>query len=108
MTTLEIEGLKTEIERVDDIPLIYGMLEQMDLCARTIRVYGLEAKRLRIDATVGSVSHDPEQHTLFQVGKAKNGLYETQFKLSLASLDPLGLPIVCDMEAGNRARLQLY
>jgi len=198
MTTLEIEGLKTEIERVDDIPLIYGLLEQMDiqtivdsaiqphgnwqglspgwvvtlwlthilseqshlmepvqqwtrthlttlrrltgqpvqeldmtddrlaLClsylheratwtaieeqlgARTIRIYGLEAKRLRLDATVGSVSHDPEQHTLFQVGKAKNGLYETQFKLSLASLDPLGLPIVCDVAAGNRADDPLY
>jgi transposase len=198
MTSLDIEGLKGEIERVDDIPLIYGLLERMGIQAivdsviqahgnwqgvspgwvvtiwlihilseqshlmepvqlwtrkhlttlrrltgqrvdeldmtddrlalclfylhkratwtaiekqlgvRTIRIYGLEAKRLRIDATVGTVSHDPAQHTLFKVGKAKNGLYETQFKLSLASLDPLGLPIVCDVEAGNRADDPLY
>jgi transposase len=198
MTSIDIEGLKTEIERVDDIPLIYGLLDRMGiqaivdnvvrphgnwqglspgwvvtiwlihilseqshlmepvqswtgkhlttlrrltgqaveeldltddrlaLClsylherstwtaiekqlgARTIRVYGLEAKRLRLDATVGRVSHDPGQHTLFKVGKAKNGLYEIQFKLSLASLDPLGLPIVCDVEAGNRADDPLY
>lgn len=198
MTSIDIEGLKTEIERVDDIPLIYGLLERMGIQAivdkvvcrhgnwqglspgwvitiwlihilseqshlmepvqpwtrshlttlrrltgqpieeldmsddrlalclfylheratwtaieeqlggRAIRVYGLEAKRLRLDATVGTVSHDPTQHTLFKVGKAKNGLYEIQFKLSLASLDPLGLPIVCDVEAGNRADDPLY
>ncbi len=29
MTSIEIEGLKTEIERVDSIPLIYGLLERM-------------------------------------------------------------------------------
>lgn len=198
MTSLDVEGLKAEIERVDDIPLLYGLLDRMGIQAivdsaiephgnwqglspgwvvtlwlvhilseqshlmepvqlwtrkhlttlrrltgqpveeldmtddrlalclsylheratwtviekqlgvRTIRIYGLAAKRLRIDATVGTVSHDPDQHTLFKVGKAKNGLYEIQFKLSLASLDPLGLPIVCDVEAGNRADDPLY
>ena len=198
MTNLDVEGLRTEIERVDDIPLLYGLLDRMGIQAivdstiephgnwqglspgwvvtiwlvhilseqshlmepvqlwtrkhlttmrrltgqpveeldmtddrlalclsylheratwtaiekqlgiRTLRVYGLEAKRLRLDATVGTVSHDPDQHTLFKVGKAKNGLYEIQFKLSLASLDPLGLPIVCDVEAGNRAAGTLW
>jgi transposase len=198
MTSINIEGLKSEIERVDDIPLIYGLLERMGIqsivdnvvCAhgnwqglspgwvitiwlihilseqshlmepvqpwtrshltalrrltgqpieeldmtddrlalclfylheratwtaieeqlggRVVRIYGLEAKRLRLDATVGTVNHDPTQHTLFKVGKAKNGQYEIQFKLSLASLDPLGLPIVCDVEAGNRADDPLY
>ena len=32
---------------------------------------------MRLDATVGSVGHDAANHTLFQVGKAKNGLYAT-------------------------------
>ena len=45
---------------------------------------------------------------LFKVGKAKNGLYETQFKLMLASLDPLGLPLVVDVVAGNQADDPLY
>jgi transposase len=198
MTSIDIEGLKTEIERVDSIPLIYGLLEQMGvqtvvdsvvqpngnwqglspgwvitiwllymlsekdhrmepvqswtrshmmllrrltdqaieeldmtddrlgLClfylheratwtsieeglgTRTIRIYGLPVECLRLDATLGTVSHDPSQHTLFKVGKAKNGLYETQFKLMLACLDTLGLPLVCDVEPGNRADDPLY
>lgn len=198
MNVIDIEGLKTEIERVDDIPLIYGMLKQMGIQAivdeviephgnwqglnpgwvimlwlvhilseqshlmepvqewtrnhlttlrrltgqevteldmtddhlalclsylskgstwkaleerlgqRTLRIYGLEAKRLRLDATVGKVGHAPEKHTLFKVGKAKKGGYEVQFKLSLASIDPLGLPIVCDVAPGNRADDPLY
>jgi transposase len=78
-----------------------------------IRVYDLGSRLswpglIRLDATVGSVSHDPGQHTLFKVGKAKNGLYETQFKLMIASLDPLGLPLAVDVVAGDRADDPLY
>jgi transposase len=63
---------------------------------------------MRLDATVGTVNHNPSDHTLFQVGKAKNGQYATQFKLMLASLDPLGLPLVVDVKPGNRADDPLY
>ncbi len=35
---------------------------------------------VRVDATGGSVGHDAAEHTLFKVGKVKNGSYETQFK----------------------------
>lgn len=78
-----------------------------------IRVYDLKRELscpwlIRFDATVGSVDHDPEQHTLFKVGKAKNGLYETQFKMMLASLDPLGLPVAVDVVPGDRADDPLY
>ena len=62
-----------------------------ELGIRTIRIYVLSAERIRLDATVGTVYHDPSKHALFKVGKAKNRLYETQFKLMLASLDALGL-----------------
>lgn len=75
---------------------------------RLIRVYDLDTGWMRLDATVGKVYHNPTESTLFQVGKAKNGLYETQFKLMLASLDPLGLPLVVDVEPGNRADDPLY
>jgi len=78
------------------------------LGARLIRVYDLETSLLRLDATVGTVHHNPAEHTLFQVGKAKNGQYETQFKLMLASLDPLGLPLVVDVKPGQRADDPLY
>jgi len=78
-----------------------------------IQVYDLK-KRLptrwlmRLDATVGSVGHDAANHTLFQVGKAKNGLYETLFKMMVASLDPLGIPVAVDVVPGNRADDPLY
>jgi len=73
-----------------------------------IRVYRLQPTVVRLDATVGTVGHNPAKHTLFKVGKAKNGSYETQYKLMLASLDPLGLPLVVDIEAGNVADDPLY
>jgi len=76
--------------------------------ATTLRVYQLPRQRVRLDATTATVNHDPAQHPLFQVGKAKNGQYETQFKLMLASLDPLGLAVVVDVASGQRADDPLY
>jgi transposase len=73
-----------------------------------LRVYELEQRTIRLDASVGTVGHNPAEHTLFKVGKAKNGMYETQFKLMLASLDPLGLPLVVDIVPGNEADDPLY
>ena len=76
---------------------------------RLLRVYELKSETVvRLDATVGGVYHDPQQHPLFQVGKNKQGKYETQFKLMLASLDPLGLLLAIDVAAGNRADDPLY
>ena len=75
---------------------------------RLLRVYELKGKTVRLDATVGGVYHNPEHHALFQVGKNKQGGYETQFKLMLASLDPLGLLLALDVAAGNRADDPMY
>lgn len=88
-------------------PEVWRVIEAK-LGANLIRVYRLKPKVVRIDATVGTVRHDPAKHTLFQVGKAKSGSYETQFKMMLASLDPLGLPLAVDIEPGNRADDPLY
>jgi len=78
-----------------------------------IQVYDLKKKLpgrwlMRLDTTVGSVGHDAAKHTLFQVGKAKNGLYATLFKMMVASLDPLGLAVAVDVVPGNRADDPLY
>jgi transposase len=74
-----------------------------------VRVYRLgEEPTVRLDATTGSVNHDPDSHPLFQVGKAKNGQYETQYKLMLASLDPLGVTLAVDVVPGDRADDPLY
>jgi len=78
-----------------------------------IQVYDLKKRlperwSMRLDATVGQVAHDVANHTLFQVGKAKNGLYATLFKMMVASLDPMGLPVAVDVVPGNRADDPLY
>jgi len=78
------------------------------LGARLLRVYELKPSIVRLDATVGTVGHNPTEHSLFKVGKAKNGLYETQFKMMLAGLDPLGLPLAVDIVSGNVADDPLY
>ena len=88
-------------------PKVWHAIEAQ-LGAILIRVYRLRPEIVRLDATVGTVGHNPADHTLFKVGKAKNGSYETQFKLMLASLDPLGLPLAVDIEPGNVADDPLY
>lgn len=88
-------------------PKVWQAIEA-ELGASLIRVYRLRPEIVRLDATVGTVGHNPAEHTLFKVGKAKNGSYETQFKMMLGSLDPLGLPIAVDIEPGNVADDPLY
>lgn len=86
---------------------VWELIEER-LGQRLIRVYDLETGCIRLDATVGTVYHNPAPGHLFQIGKAKNGQYATQFKLMMSSLDPLGLPLVADVEPGNRADDPLY
>lgn len=88
-------------------PTVWQAVEAQ-LGATLIRVYQLKPEVVRLDATVGAVGHNPAEHTLFKVGKSKQGLYETQFKLMLASLDPLGLAIAVDIEPGDVADDPLY
>jgi transposase len=108
----------TELDFTDDrLALCLRMLGQTDywfeiealLGRHLLRVYRLkEEPTVRLDATTGTVNHDPDSHTLFQVGKAKNGQYATQYKMMLASLDPLGLPLAVDVVSGDRADDPLY
>ena len=112
----------TELDFTDDrLALCLRYLSPVDRWAQlesrltrgVIQVYDLKKKLpdrwlMRLDATVGSVGHDAANHTLFQVGKAKNGLYATLFKMMVASLDPLGLAVAVDVAAGNRADDPLY
>jgi len=82
---------------------------EAQLGCHLLRVYRLGEKPVvRLDATTGTVKHDPDNHTLFQVGKAKNGQYETQYKMMLAGLDTLGLTLAVDIVPGDRADDPLY
>ena len=108
----------TELDFTDDRPaLCLRKLSQAvvwqpieaQLGEHLVRVYRLGAEpTVRLDATTGTVNHDSDKHLLFQVGKAKNGQYETQYKLMLASLDPLGLTLAVDVVSGERADDRLY
>ncbi len=117
LQTLTGQALK-ELDFTDDrLALWLKMLSQTDhwraiealLGRHMVRVYHLgEELTVRLDATTGTVHHDTEEHTLFKVGKAKNGQYETPYKMMLASLDPLGLPLAVDVVPGNCADDPLY
>lgn len=77
---------------------------------RWLRVYRLPTETVRLDSTSVSVYHDPESDdSLLHQGHSKDHRPDlNQFKAMLASLDPLGLPLVCQPVAGNRADDGLY
>jgi len=80
------------------------------LLQRWIRVYRLPTTTVRLDSTSVSVYHeDVADDSLLQRGWTKEHRPDLrQFKLMLATLDPLGLPICCQPVAGNRSDNPLY
>ncbi len=80
------------------------------LMQRWVRVYRLPTDTVRLDSTSVSVYHDDvEQDSLLQQGWSKEHRPDLrQFKLMLATLDPLGLPICCQPVAGNKGDNGLY
>jgi transposase len=77
---------------------------------RWMRVYPLPADTIRLDSTSVSVYHEPaDPDSLLQHGHSKDHRPDLrQFKAMLATLDPLGLPLVCQPVAGHRADDGLY
>jgi transposase len=80
------------------------------LLQRWIRVYCLPTETVRLDSTSVSVSHDPRSDdSILHPGHSKDHRPDLrQCKAMLGSLDPLGLPLVCQPVAGNRADDGLY
>ena len=80
------------------------------LVQQWVRVYRLPTATVRLDSTSVSVYHDPEEpDSLLQFGHSKDHRPDLrQFKAMLATLDPLGLPLVCQMISGERADDRLY
>jgi transposase len=87
---------------------VYWHAIERDLCQRTVRVYDLNVKRVRIDATTVSGYHSDETGELFQFGKSKDNPALRQIKQMMATLDPLGLPAATDVVSGERADDGLY
>ncbi len=80
------------------------------LLQRWVRIYHLPTQTVRLDSTSVSVYHDDlAADSLLQHGYSMDHRPDLrQFKLMLATLDPLGLPICCQPVAGNHADNGLY
>jgi transposase len=90
-------------------PVTQAALDQA-LVQQWVRVYRLPTETIRLDSTSVSVYHDAvEPDSLLNFGHSKDHRPDLrQFKAMLATLDPLGLPLVCQPIAGERADDSLY
>src|SRR5260370_6119896 len=76
---------------------------------RLIRVYQLQPQRVRLDSTTTSGYWSVSEEGLFQLGYSKDHRPDLpQLKVMLSALDPLGLPLVTQVVAGNAADDPLY
>ncbi len=82
---------------------------ERELGQRTIRVYQLPQTCVRLDSTTVSLYHDPEGTELIRHGHSKDHRPDlAQLKVMLATLDPLGVPLVTQIVPGNTADDGLY
>jgi transposase len=82
---------------------------QATLNQRILRVYDLTPQRVRIDSTTASGYWKITEDGLFQLGHSKDHRPDLpQLKVVLSVLDPLGMPLVTQVVAGNRADDPLY
>ena len=83
-------------------------LEQ-DLTRQTIRVYRLTPQRVHVDSTTSYSHWSVSEEGLFQYGHSKDHRPDLpQLKVMMAVLDGLGMPVVTQVVAGNRADDPLY
>lgn len=76
---------------------------------RLLRVYDLQPELTRLDSTTASGYWRVTSDGLFQLGHSKDRRPDLpQVKVMMATLDPLGLPVVTDVVAGERADDPLY
>lgn len=88
-------------------PATWQAVEQ-ELGQSILRVYELSPKNVRLDTTTVSGYHEGGDESLFQYGYSKDDPSLRQVKLMVAALDPLGLPLVSQVVAGDVADDKLY
>lgn len=81
---------------------------ETELGRNILRVYELQPKRVRLDPTTVSGYHTGGENSLFQFGHSKDDPTLRQVKVMVAALDPLGLPLVSQVVAGDTADDPLY
>ena len=76
---------------------------------KTIRVYDLAVERVRLDSTTTYSYQAVSEEGLLQLGFSKDRRPDLgQVKISLASLDPLGMPLMTAVVSGQSADEPLY
>ena len=76
---------------------------------RLIRVYKLETEVIRLDSTSCAVYHDSEGKELIKYGYSKDHRPDlAQFKVMLATLDPMGMAVATLVVEGNGSDDGLY
>jgi transposase len=73
-----------------------------------IRVYDLQKKTIRVDATTVSGYREGGENSFWQFGHSKDNPALRQIKVMMATIDPLGFPSVLDVVAGQHADDRLY
>lgn len=86
----------------------YWLKIEKDLNERTIKVYDLARETVRCDATSVSGNHQIVPDGLIQFGYHKDGTIKPQFKIMMAGLDPLGMPLATFVNSGETPDDRLY
>ena len=82
---------------------------EQELNQHTMRVYDLSSNYVRLDSTTASGYWGVTENGLFQFGHSKDHRPDLpQLKVMLSTLDPLGMPLVTTVVAGNQADDPLY
>jgi transposase len=82
---------------------------ERELNRRTVRVYDLRPKRVRVDSTTASGYWTVTENGLFQYGHSKDHRPDLpQLKVMLSALDPMGMPVATQVVSGERADDKLY
>jgi transposase len=82
---------------------------EVELGRKLLNVYDLTNEPLRLDSTTVCAYHQTDGNDLFRFGHSKDHRPDLpQFKVMLATLDPLGCPLATLTVAGNEADDGLY
>jgi transposase len=80
-----------------------------DMTQGIVRVYDLKGNLIRLDSTSGSGYWKVTEDGLFQFGHSKDHRPDlAQFKVMLATMDPLGLAVGIQVPSGEKADDPLY
>src|SRR6266516_1140260 len=86
-----------------------GPAFEQELTGQLVRVYDLKPSCVRLDSTTASGYGAVSEDGLLQLGRSKDHRPDLgQLKVMLATLDPLGMPLVTEVLSGERADDPLY